>query len=155
MLTATCLSRTRFVLFCLATAQVLHAEGGEDLDVYKVRMQGSSWFSNPTGVIQGKADSGSFDLSRDFGFGSYSRFSGRLDWRFKRKHHLILGINPVTSFRTRIIGRTIEFQGVTLGCGSTNFVRNRYMVILPGYQYDLIRRIVERHSWRKLAKSDV
>ena len=73
------------------------AAEGEDLDVYKIRAIAVRWFSQPTGSFTGKA-SGTFDLSRGFGFGVYSTFSGTADWRFKRKHHLIFVISPSHEF---------------------------------------------------------
>jgi len=77
---------------------------GEDLDVYKIRAIAVRWFSQPTGSFTGEANSGTFDLSRDFGSGDYSTFSGTADWRLKRK------ISPVTSSRRDLLNRTIEFQ---------------------------------------------
>jgi hypothetical protein len=60
-----------------------------------------------------------FDLSKDFGFGSYSTFSGKVDWRFKRKHHLLVGIFPISSTRTNTLDRTFTFQGQTFDVGAT------------------------------------
>ena len=118
----------------------LHAATDDDLDAYKWRIDGLWWFSQPTGSFQGANDSGSFDLSKDFGFSSYSTFSAKVDWRFKRKHHLLLGISPVFSSRTTTLSRTIEFQGVTYDLGAQVSADIRSLSFAPGYQYDIIRR---------------
>jgi hypothetical protein len=112
----------------------------QDLDVYKQRMSGVWWFSRPTGSFTGKANSGTFDLQRDFGFGDYSTFSGVADWRFKRKHHLLFGVNPVTSSRTVTLNRTIEFQGTTYDVGTRTSAEIKSLAFAPGYQWDIIRR---------------
>lgn len=92
------------------------------------------------GSFTGKANSGTFDLSRDFNFGSYSTFSGLADWRFKRKHHVLLGVSPVTSSRRATLSRTVEFQGVTYDVGTSVAAEIKSLSIAPGYQYDIIRR---------------
>lgn len=115
------------------------AEGG-DLDVYKWRMTGSWWFSGPTGSFTGKANSGTFDLNRDFGFGDYSTFTGTMDWRFKRKHHLLFGTSPVSSSRTTTLTRTIEFEGITYAVGASVSADITSLAFAPGYEYDIIRR---------------
>jgi hypothetical protein len=109
------------VLLCLAIKPLARAAERGDLDVYKFRTTAVWWFSRPTGSFTGKANSGTFDLSRDFGFGDYSTFSGTADWRFKRKHHLL-------------------FQGVTYDVGTETNAEIRSLAFAPGYQYDIIRR---------------
>ena len=128
------------ILVVLVLSFQLHAASDDDLDAYKWRIDGLWWFSQPTGSFQGTNNSGSFDLSKDFGFNSYSTFSGKVDWRFKRKHHLLLGVNPVFSSRTTTLGRTIEFQGVTYDVGARVSADIRSLSFAPGYQYDIIRR---------------
>ena len=128
------------LLLYLTTAQLARAKDGEDLDIYKWRTTALWWFSNPTGSFTGKANSGTFDLSRDFGFGSYSTFSGIADWRFKRKHHFLFGVSPVVSSRTTTLNRTIEFQGVTYDVGAKVSADIKSLAFAPGYQYDIIRR---------------
>jgi len=125
---------------CLAKPALAGAADGEDLDVYKWRMTGAWWFSSPTGSFAGKANSGTFDLSRDFGFGSYSTFTGTADWRIKRKHHLLFSISPVTSSRRTTLSRAIEFEGVTYDVGASVAADIKARAFAPGYQYDIIRR---------------
>jgi hypothetical protein len=129
-----------FLLVHLTTAPLARAAGGEDLDVYKVRASALWWFSGPTGSFTGKANSGTIDLHRDFGFGDYSTFSGMADWRFKRKHNLLFGINPIQNDRRVTLGRTIEFQGVTYNVGTSVTANIKSLAFAPGYQYDVIRR---------------
>lgn len=128
------------VFLCFAAFPVAHAAGGEDLDVYRCRVSGVWWFSHPTGSFTGKANSGTFDLNRDFGFGDYSTFSATADWRFKRKHHLLFGAAPVTSSRSTTLSRTIEFQGVSYNVGTRASAEIKSLAFAPGYQYDIIRR---------------
>jgi hypothetical protein len=136
-----CIRRALIALFfCLATLPLARAAEGEDLDVYKFRTTALWWFSRPTGSFSGKANSGTFDLQRDFGFGDYSTFSGIADWRFKRKHHLLFGVSPVVSSRRATLGRTIEFQAVTYDLGTEVTADIKSLAFAPGYQYDIIRR---------------
>ena len=124
----------------LAMPPLAGAEDGEDLDVYKWRMTSAWWFSSPTGSFAGKANSGTFGLNRDFGFGSYSTFTGTADWRIKRKHHLLFSISPVSNSQTNTLSRTIEFQGVTYDVGASVASNIKARAFAPGYQYDIIRR---------------
>ena len=128
------------LLLCFTTKPAAHAAEGEDLDVYKFRTTAVWWFSKPTGSFTGKANSGTFDLSRDFGFGDYSTFSGTVDWRFKRKHHFLFGISPIENSRRVTLSRTIEFQGVTYDVGTNASADIKSLAFAPGYQYDIIRR---------------
>ena len=128
------------LLLCCAMGRLAYATEGEDLDVYKWRFTAAWWFSQPTGSFTGRANSGTFDLNRDFGFGSYSTFTGTTDWRFKRKHHLLFGVSPVVSSRRTTLSRTIEFQGVTYDLGASVAADIKSLAFAPGYQYDIIRR---------------
>lgn len=128
------------VLLCLAMFPRAHAAQGEDLDVYKLRASAVWWLSHPTGSFTGKDNSGTFDLNRDFGFSEYSTFTTMADWRFKRKHHLLFGVSPVTSSRSTTLSRSIEFQGTTYNIGTRAAAEIKSLAFSPGYQYDIIRR---------------
>jgi len=67
-------------------------------------------------------------------------FSGKWDWRFKRKHHLLFSANPVVSSTTTTINRTIDWQGQTFGVGASVESTIRSLVFTPGYQWDFLRR---------------
>jgi hypothetical protein len=127
-------------ILLLFTASAAAQDRSADIQPYKWQVDATWWFSNPTGDIHGANSSGSFDLNSDFGFGSYSTFSGKVDWHFKRKQHLTLRIAPVTSERTREITRQIEFQGVTYNVGTQVTAEINTFSAAPGYQYDFIRR---------------
>src|SRR5579864_1028620 len=136
-----CMRRTLIVLFlCFATIPPARAAEGEDLDTYKFRTTAVWWFSRPSGSFSGKANSGTFDLGRDFGFGEYSTFSGVADWRFKRKHHFLFGVSPVENSRRVNLNRAIEFQGVTYEVGTEASADIKSLAFAPGYQYDIVRR---------------
>jgi len=126
-------------LFAIAPPETF-AENGQDLGAYKLRIDGLWWFSHPTGNFYGKDDEGSFNVNRDFGFGNYSTFSGLVDWRFKRKHHLLFGVSPITSQKTVTLGRTIEFNGQTYDVGAVVDANIKTLSFAPGYQYDIFRR---------------
>jgi len=131
-------STVLLLLAAMATASA--QDSGTEPGQYKWQVDATWWFSNPTGSVHGANSSGSFDLNSDFGFGSYSTFSGKVDWHFKRKHHLTLRLAPVTSERTRAITRQIEFQGVTYDVGTQVTADINTFSAAPGYQYDFIRR---------------
>jgi hypothetical protein len=138
------LSRSRgkailLACFLLPATTVVHADG-DDMDNYKWRLAGYWWFSQPTGVFFGAGNSGRFDLQRDFGFGRYSTFTGYVDWRFKRKHHLLFDVSPVDLSRSAILARTITFQGVTYNAGALVSANLHSFLFVPGYQWDFIRR---------------
>ena len=113
-------------LLWLATSSRARAGDGEVLDVYKSRMTGVWWFSSPTGSFTGKANSGTFDLSRDFGFSRYSTFTGSADWKFRRKHHLLFSVSLVTNSRRATLNRAIEFQGITYDVGASVLLTLRH-----------------------------
>jgi hypothetical protein len=131
------------VLLCLLFSGLrpIFADGDEvDPDRFHVRAMW--WFSQPGGYFKSSANEGggSFDLHRDLGFGSYSTFSGSLDWRFARKHHLLFVMSPVNSSRTTTLSRTIDFQGDTYEVGAKVSTDVHSFLYAPGYQWDFIRR---------------
>jgi len=131
------------ILLLICTPWLRAADDDADLDAYKIRLTGLWWFSYPTGSFQAQGTNsvaGSFDLNRDFGFRSYSTFSGKVDWRFKRKHHLLVGIFPLSSSRTATLSRTFTFQGQTFDAGLQTSMNLDTSAYAPGYQYDIIRR---------------
>jgi len=113
-----------------------------DLDEYKLRITGMWFFSDPTGTVQasGTDPNGNFDLSKTFGFNSYSTFTGKVDWKFSHKNHLYLAVSPFTQARTTVLNRTIDFQGQTFDVGLTTTAKLTNWAYAPGYQYDIIRR---------------
>jgi len=128
------------IFLSLTTMSVACAAQTEDRDAYKLRIDAAWWFSNPTGTFHGSANAGEFDLNKDFHFGSYSTFAGKIDWHFKRRHHFLLGISPVSSSSSATLTRSIEFQGVTYDVGAKVSANIQSLSFSPGYQYDIIRR---------------
>lgn len=127
-------------LLSLCTMPMVQAQNKDGLDAYKWRVTGMWWFSHPSGSFNGSTDQVSFDLNRDFGFSNYSTFTGRIDFHFKRKHHLLLGVSPITSSKTRTINRDIIFQGVTYPLGAQVSIDLKSLSFSPGYQWDIFRR---------------
>jgi len=54
------------VLFTVAAAPALHAQRDDEFDSYRVRLEGFWVYSTPSGTLQGSADSGTIDLTKDF-----------------------------------------------------------------------------------------
>src|ERR1700756_4428418 len=75
-----------FIFECVASG---FAQDAGDLDNYKWRVNGAWWFSHPSGYFGLNATNNYFDVNKDFGFGSYSTFTGKIDWHFAHKHHLL------------------------------------------------------------------
>lgn len=112
----------------------------EDFDEYKIRIDTFWFYSNPSGNVQGSADSGSVDLQKDLGFNTYSTFAGKIDWKFTRKNHLYFFGSSFSHSRQTVMNRTIVFQGQTFVVGSTTQSSLKSNLFAPGYQYDIIRR---------------
>jgi hypothetical protein len=111
-----------------------------DFDSYKVRLSGFWAYSNPSGSLEGSADTGTINLQQDLGFNSYSTFVGKFDWKFTRKNHLYFVATPFNSSRQIVLDRTIDFQGQTFVGGATIQSSLKSNLYAPGYQYDIIRR---------------
>lgn len=110
------------------------------LDHYKWRVDTNWWFSSPTGFFKGAGETDKVDMSRDLGFGSYSTFSGKIDWHITRRQHILMGVSPVVTNRTTTLKRTIEYQGVTYDLGVQVKSHIQSLSFSPGYQFDFIRR---------------
>lgn len=139
------LHSTRFVpliaLFCLlAGVPKLAAQGSDEFDSYKIRLEGLWSYSSPSGTLQGSAGTGTIDLTKDLGFNSYNTFFGKLDWKFTHKNHLYALAVPFSSTRQTVLTRTITFQGQTFDAGLTVHSSLDSPMYGFGYQYDLIRR---------------
>lgn len=127
-------------VFLVAVSAFACGQDGKDLDNYKWRVEGDWWLSHPSGFFGTNGSNNYVNVNRDLGFNSYSTFSGKIDWRFRRKHHLLFSVAPVVVERTRTIDRTIEFQGQTFALGTDVNARIKSLNFSPGYQYDILRR---------------
>src|SRR4029077_11470248 len=102
----------------LAALPLLRAQDANDLDNYRWRVAGNWWFSHPTGYFGLNGSNNYFDVNKDFGFGSYSTFTGKVDWHFAHKHHFLFMIGPNYNSKTDTLNRTITFQGQTFDIGA-------------------------------------
>jgi hypothetical protein len=127
-------------LLMLVALPLARAQGAGDLDNYKWRVEGSWWFSHPSGYFGLQGGSNYFDVNKDFGFGSYSTFTGKVDWRFGRKHHFLLNVTPNWNSRTAIINRQIIFEGQTYPIDAQVTASVNTLNVAPGYQYDILKR---------------
>ena len=133
--------RCLFVLLTLlAAALQASAAPNDEFDNARWKLQANLWISFPTGYFNGKDNEGYFDLQRDFGFGDYATFSGKLDWRFKRKHHLLFTATPVVASHTVTLTRTVIWQDQTFDLGARVDSRIASLIFSPGYEYDFFRK---------------
>jgi hypothetical protein len=127
-------------LLFLATLPLARAQGAGDLDNYRWRVDGNWWFSHPSGYFGLNGSNNYVNFNHDFGFGDYSTFTGKIDYRFGHKHHFLFNITPIDESRTATLNRTIMFQGQTYDIGAQVSASLRTWDFAPGYQYDIIRR---------------
>lgn len=118
----------------------VHASDGVDKDNYRFRVEGDWWSIHPRGQFGASGTNNYINFNEDFHFGDYSTFTGKIDWRFRRKHHIVFIASPVQLSRTATIGRPVEFQGQTFDVGAQVAAKIKTFDFAPGYQYDLIRR---------------
>jgi hypothetical protein len=130
------------LLVSVVAAPQLYAadKNSEDFDAYTIRIDGFWLYSKPTGTFTGDNHDGSFNLSTDVGFNSYSTFSGKLDWKFTRKNHLYFEVVPFDQTKEFVDTRTIDFRGQTYVVGTSIAGRLKANAYAPGYQYDIFRR---------------
>jgi hypothetical protein len=112
----------------------------EDYDAYKLRFDLFWFYSKPTGSFTSKGNTGLLDLEKDIGFNSYSTFDGKVDWKFTRKNHLYFIATDFDQMKTVTLNRTVVFQGQTFTVGSVATGELHALVLIPGYEYDFIRR---------------
>jgi hypothetical protein len=118
----------------------LRAQGDDDFDSYKLRLEGFWAYTNPSGTLQGSNDATAIDLQKDLGFETYSTFVGKLDWKFTHKNHLYVAGVAFNSSKEVVLNRTIDFQGQTFTAGLTAQANLTSPTYSFGYQYDVIRR---------------
>jgi hypothetical protein len=59
------------LLLVTAVVPKLSAQSTEEFDSYKLKLEGFWVYSTPTGKLQGSADSGTVDLTKDLNFENY------------------------------------------------------------------------------------
>lgn len=129
-----------FLLLALAGPTLHAADDSDELDNYKLRVDGFWFYSNPSGTFQGSGSSDVIDINKDLGFNSYSTGSAFIDWKFTHKNHLTFAVSPFQQTRTAVLDRTITYQGQTYNVGATVNADLKANLYAPGYQYDIIRR---------------
>jgi hypothetical protein len=105
------------LFFARVVFRSLHPQQSEDFDQYKLRVDAFWFFSNSSGNVEGSSDSRSVDLQKDLGFSTYSTFAGKVNWKFTRKNHFYVALNPFYNSRQKILTRTFVFQGQTFDAG--------------------------------------
>ncbi len=113
----------------LAAVPQAHAGDKEDWDAYKLRFDLSWFYSQPSGSFTSKGNTGFF-----------STFVVKVDWKFTRKNHLYFGASNFDQSKQFTVNRTIVFQGQTYNTGLAASGQLQSLVLIPGYQYDFIRR---------------
>jgi len=127
-------------LLLLVLPGASRAQKHEDFDEYKLRIETSWFYSNPSGSLQGRSSEVPIDFHKDFGFSSYSTFSGKVDWKISHKNHLYVDIIPFNSSRQTVLQRDITFRGNTFVANAVVQTELHAFLVAPGYQYDIIRR---------------
>jgi hypothetical protein len=124
----------------LAALPLVRAQDASDLDNQKWRVEGNWWFTHPSGYLGLNGSNNYVNFNQDFGVGNTSTFSGKIDYRFRHRHHFLFTITPLYESRTATLSRTIEFEGETFNLGAQATASLRTLNFAPGYQYDIIRR---------------
>ena len=109
-----------------------------EFDNAKWKLQANVWISYPSGYFNGKDGNGYFDVQRDFGFGNYATFSGKLDWRFKRKHHFLFSPSGL-QFSHKHAGPDHRVAGANFRHRSARRGQHQVPIFTPGYEYDFFR----------------
>lgn len=112
----------------------------EDFDEYKIRLEGSWFYSKPTGSMRAQSDTVPIDFTKDLNFSDYSTFAGKLDWKFTRKNHFYVVFTPLWVSQTHTLSRDIVWDSQPIHVGSVIQASLHSLEIAPGYQYDILRR---------------
>src|SRR5271154_276552 len=126
-------------LLSLGTLPAVRAQDAGDLDNYKFRVEGNWWLAHPSGYFGANGSNNYVNFNKDFGYGDFSTFTGKIDYHYRHKHHLLLNVTPIYESKTATINRTIMFQGETYDIGAGVHSSLRTWNVAPGYQYDIIR----------------
>ena len=132
---------TRILLLLVAmSGACLSAQEEGDFDAHSFRFDGFWFYSQPSGSFHGTGSQGRFDLQRDAEFNSYHTGASRIEWKFTRKNHLYFGFLPINQSKQTSLSQSVTYQGQTFAAGLSVSARLETYVMMPGYQYDIIRR---------------
>jgi hypothetical protein len=128
------------VLIVFLFVPSLKAQQSDEFDDYKIRLDATWFYSNPTGYVRAESDTVPVDFSKDLNFGSYPTFAGKLDWKFTHKNHFYVVVIPLWSSKTTTLSRDIVWAGNPIHAGAIVQSYLHAVEVAPGYQYDIIRR---------------
>jgi hypothetical protein len=114
------------------------AADSSDPEDYHFKFNAHWWIARPTGSVQG--DTGPIDFQKDFNFGNYNTFYGFLEWKPRRKHHILCYIAPNRSSSDHVLGRQIEFHEQTFFVNEKIHAELQSFLFSPGYEYDILSR---------------
>jgi hypothetical protein len=124
----------------IGVPQVRAQDDKEDYDAYTLRFETYWFYAKPSGTITSAGNNGTLDLQRDVQFDYYNTFAGKVDWKFTRKNHLYFIAIPFNQTKTVTLDRTVIFRGQTFNVNSVATGSLNNLALVPGYQYDFIRR---------------
>ncbi len=127
-------------LLASAPAQATDKDKNQEFDSYKLRFDLFWFYSQPKGTFTSAGRTGLLDLQRDVGFNSYNTFLGKVDWKFTHKNHLYFMATDFNQSKQVVLNRTVTFQGQTFNVNSVANGSLDSLLLIPGYQYDFIRR---------------
>jgi len=110
------------------------AQQSEEFDLYKIRLSGYWFYSNPSGTLQGASDTVPVDLQADLGFNSYTTFTGRVDWKFTHKNYFYVVISPFYTTRQTTLTQNFIFQGQEFDVGFLDKSDLDAFLVDPGHQ---------------------
>jgi len=111
------------------------ADGGDE---ERLRITGFYWYAQYSGTIAGNGSD--IDVNTDLGFDHKSAFTGMIDYRLGRRHHLFVLITPLDASEDRELSRQIEYQGAVFDVGTKISASLKTWNVAPGYQFDILRR---------------
>ena len=124
-------------LFGLAGLKSTAADSS-DPENYKFKFNAHWWIARPSGSIRG--DNGPIDIQKDIHFGDYNTFYGQLEWKPRRKHHIVCLIAPNQSSSDHVLSREIVFHGQTFFVNEKVHAETQSFLFSPGYEYDILNR---------------
>ena len=123
----------RLLLFAISCS----AAFAQDVETFRVEIQGSAWLTEATGNVQ----SGPFpvDFANDLGLkGRHPQFTGRLTLKPGRRHRILLEGAPYRFDAENDINREITFGGRVYRVQDHVTSRAELNYFFGGYQFDVV-----------------
>jgi hypothetical protein len=124
--------------FLLFTSHSIHAEEPQETSSGFT----TSFFflyAHPAGSLAETSGDHDFSLDKSLGFDDYPMGSGLVDWRFKKRQHLLFYFSPNQVSRSAALSKTVVFQGESFAAGTGVNTQLRTLSFAPGYEYDVVR----------------